>query len=89
MTWTLLLALGAVLGWLGTVILHSGNEREIIALVAAGIVGAMLGALVIAPSLSGPFGLREFSLPGLLLSLTGSFVALAVVYPVIRLTRMR
>ncbi|NJC05264.1 putative membrane protein YeaQ/YmgE (transglycosylase-associated protein family) [Sphingomonas kaistensis] len=79
LSWIALIHIGAVLGWLASVILHSRSARDVLGLVALGAVGAVLGALVITPVLAGKLEPTGFSLPAVLLSLLGAFVALGLV----------
>ena len=89
LSWITLTLLGALLGWLTSVILHSDRARGVIGLVALGALGAALGALLITPVLAGRLEPTGFSLPGVLLSLLGAFLALGVVAAAGRLGRRR
>ena len=79
LSWIALLLLGALLGWLASVVLHSDRARDVLGLVALGALGALLGALLITPALAGKLEPTGFSLPGVLLSLLGAFIALGIV----------
>jgi uncharacterized membrane protein YeaQ/YmgE (transglycosylase-associated protein family) len=89
LTWIALVLAGAALGWLQSVILHSKSARDVLGLIALGVAGAVLGALLIAPVLAGRLEPTGFSLPALLLSLLGTFLALVLVAAVQRLKRVR
>jgi uncharacterized membrane protein YeaQ/YmgE (transglycosylase-associated protein family) len=89
LSWIALILIGALLGWLTSVILHSDKATEILGLVALGAVGALLGALLITPALAGRLEPTGFSLPGVLLSLLGAFLALGLVAAVQRLARRK
>lgn len=87
LSWIALVLVGAVLGWLTSVILHSRSARDVLGLVALGAVGALLGALLITPVLAGKLEPTGFSLPAVLLSLLGAFLALGIVTVAGRLWR--
>lgn len=89
LSWIALVLIGALLGWLASVILHSRTLRDVLGLVALGAVGAVLGALLITPVLAGKLEPTGFSLPAVLLSLLGAFLALGLVILAGRLGRRR
>ncbi|WP_338501259.1 hypothetical protein V6R86_01015 [Sphingomonas kaistensis] len=89
LSWIALSLLGALLGWIASVVLHSDRARDVFGLVALGALGALLGALLITPSLAGKLELTGFSLPGVLLSLLGAFIALGLVAAAERFGRRR
>lgn len=79
LSWIVLLLVGALLGWIASVILYSQTVRDVLGLCALGAVGGVLGALLLTPPLAGRLEPTGFSLPGVLLSLLGSFVVLGLV----------
>ena len=89
LSWITLILVGALLGWLASVVLHSDRPRDVLGLVALGAVGALLGALLITPALAGKLEPTGFSLPGVLLSLIGAFLALGIVAAASRIGRRR
>ena len=89
LSWIALILIGALLGWLASVVLHSDRARDVLGLVALGAVGALLGALLITPALAGKLEPTGFSLPGVLLSLIGAFLALGIVAAASRIGRLR
>nr|WP_314442705.1 GlsB/YeaQ/YmgE family stress response membrane protein [uncultured Sphingomonas sp.] len=89
LSWIALTLIGAALGWLASVILRSDTGREVLGLVVLGALGAVLGALLITPVLAGRLEATGFSLPGVLLSLLGAFVALGLVGAARRIGRRR
>jgi uncharacterized membrane protein YeaQ/YmgE (transglycosylase-associated protein family) len=89
LSWIALILLGALLGWLASVILHSDRPRDVLGLVGLGALGAVLGALLITPVLAGKLEPTGFSLPGVLLSVLGAFLALGVVAAAGRIGRRR
>lgn len=89
LSWIALVLVAALLGWLASVFLHSERPREIIGLVAVGIIGATAGAVLLTPVLAGRLEPTGFSLPGVLLSLLGAFLALGLVGAVQHVVRRR
>lgn len=87
LTWLALIIAGAALGWIASVILRAQTAREVLTTVALGAAGALLGALLIVPVLAGRLEATGFSLPGVLLSLLGAFLALGGAVAVQRLQR--
>ncbi len=89
LSWIVLLLLGALLGWLASVVVHSQTAREVIGFVVIGALGALFGAFQITPALAGKLEKTGFSLPGVLLSLLGTFLMLGIVAAAARLSRDR
>ena len=89
LSWIALSLLGALLGWIASVVLHSDRPRDVFGLVALGALGALLGALLITPALAGKLEPTGFSLPGVLLSLLGAFIVLGLVAAAERFGRRR
>ncbi|GAA3996311.1 hypothetical protein [Sphingomonas humi] len=89
LSWIALALIGAVLGWLASVILRRQTASDVLGLVALGALGAVLGALLITPLLAGRLEPTGFSLPGVLLSLLGAFIALALVTAALGFGRRR
>ncbi|WP_114227097.1 MULTISPECIES: GlsB/YeaQ/YmgE family stress response membrane protein [Sphingomonas] len=71
-TWTLILVGGAAIGWLASVIGAFDRPRSIILLIGLGMVGAALGALLLAPLFGTRVDPTGFSLPNLLIALLGA-----------------
>ena len=74
------LAIGGVIGWIASIVMRTDGQQGIFLNVVVGIVGALLGAVLIGP-LVGTGGINEgnFSLAGLLVSLVGAVILLAIV----------
>ena len=74
------LVVGGLVGWLASVIMRTDAQQGILLNVVVGIIGALLGGWLISP-LVGVSGINQgnFSLPGLLVSLVGAIVLLAIV----------
>lgn len=72
--------LGGVLGWLASMIMRTNAQQGVFLDIIVGIVGAFLGGLVLAPLFNtGTINQNDFSLSGLLVSLLGAIILLAVV----------
>jgi uncharacterized membrane protein YeaQ/YmgE (transglycosylase-associated protein family) len=89
LSWIALVLIGALLGWTASVVMRGESASEVVGLVLLGALGALLGALLITPALAGKLEPTGFSLPGVLLSLLGAFLALGVAALAGRLGRRR
>jgi uncharacterized membrane protein YeaQ/YmgE (transglycosylase-associated protein family) len=71
-----MIIVGAILGWLTTIVLQVEQPRAILLNIAAAVAGALLSGLFIAPLLGNASLLGDnYSVWTLLLSLAGSLVA--------------
>jgi len=71
---------GAVIGWLASMIMNTNGSQGTIIDIVVGIVGAFIAGLVLSPLLGiGTINDGNFSLPALLVSLLGAVILLAVV----------
>ena len=78
MNFIIWLIVGGLVGWVASIIMKS--PEGIVMNVVVGIVGAMLGGWLISPLLGvGTINQNNFSLPGLLVSLVGAVILLAIV----------
>jgi uncharacterized membrane protein YeaQ/YmgE (transglycosylase-associated protein family) len=72
--------LGAIIGWLASIIMRTNGSQGTLLDIVVGIVGALLAGWLLSPV----FGVStinqgNFSLPALLVSLLGAVVLLAIV----------
>lgn len=74
------LVVGGVIGWVASLIMHTDARQGLLLNVVVGIVGAVLGGWFLSP-LFGVSTINQgnFSLAGLLVSLLGAVVLLAIV----------
>jgi uncharacterized membrane protein YeaQ/YmgE (transglycosylase-associated protein family) len=74
-----MLIVGAILGWLGAIVLRIEAPRGILLNIAAGVVGALLMGLFIGPLLLGSASLLGgfYEVGSLALSLVGSIALIA------------
>lgn len=80
MNWIIMLVVGGLIGWVASIIMRTNAQQGVLLNIIVGIVGALLAGLLLAPL----FGSRsitqgDFSLSGLLISLLGAVVLLAIV----------
>jgi len=74
------LIVGGLIGWVASMLMHDNAQMGIVLNVIVGIVGAFLGGLLLGGVFNtGTINQNNFSLPGLLLSLVGAVILLAIV----------
>lgn len=72
--------LGGILGWLASMIMRTNAQQGVFLDIIVGIIGAFLGGLLLAPLFgTGTINQNDFSLSGLLVSLLGAIILLAIV----------
>ena len=76
----IMLIVGGLIGWIASMIMRTNAQQGVILNIVVGIVGALLAGVLLAPL----FGISSitqgnFSLAGLLVSLLGAVVLLAIV----------
>lgn len=80
MNFIIWLIVGGIIGWVASLIMKRDAQQGIILNVIVGIVGSFLGGFLIAPLLgSGTANSGDFSIMGLLASLIGAVILLAIV----------
>ncbi|MBA3532651.1 MAG: GlsB/YeaQ/YmgE family stress response membrane protein [Ardenticatenales bacterium] len=71
---------GGVIGWLASIIMKTDAQQGLLLNVIVGILGAFLAGVVLTPMLGiATINQSNFSLPGLLVSLVGAVILLAIV----------
>jgi uncharacterized membrane protein YeaQ/YmgE (transglycosylase-associated protein family) len=74
------LIVGGLIGWVASMIMRTDAQQGVLLNVIVGIVGAVLGGLLLAPLFgTGTINQGDFSLSGLLVSLLGAVILLAIV----------
>ena len=74
------LVAGGLIGWVASLIMKTNAQQGIIMNVIVGVVGAVLGGWFVAPLLgTGTINQNDFSFSGLLASLIGAIILLAIV----------
>ena len=80
MNFIIWLIVGGLIGWVASLIMKRDAQQGIILNIVVGIVGSFLGGFLIAPMLgSGTANSGDFSIMGLLASLIGAVILLAIV----------
>ncbi len=80
MNFIIWLVVGGLIGWVASMIMKTDAQQGIILNVVVGIVGSMLGGWLIAPLIgAGTINQGDFSIMGLLSSLIGAVILLAIV----------
>ena len=74
------LVVGGLIGWLASKIMRTDAQQGVILNVVVGIIGALLAGWFLAPMLgTGTINQNDFSISGLLVSLVGAIILLAIV----------
>ena len=80
MSFIIWLIVGGIIGWLASLIMKTDAQQGLILNIVVGIVGAFLGGWFIAPLLgAGTVNSGDFSIMGLVASLIGAIILLAIV----------
>ena len=80
MNFMILLIVGGLIGWVASMIMRTDAQQGLLLNIVVGIVGALLGGWLLAPLFNtGTINQNDFSLPGLLVSLLGAVILLAIV----------
>jgi uncharacterized membrane protein YeaQ/YmgE (transglycosylase-associated protein family) len=71
---------GGLIGWVASLIMRTDAQQGTLLNIVVGIIGAFLAGLVLTPLFgSGTINQGDFSLSGLLISLLGAIILLAIV----------
>jgi uncharacterized membrane protein YeaQ/YmgE (transglycosylase-associated protein family) len=74
------IVVGGILGWIASLVMRTDAQQGLLLNIVVGIVGALLGGWLIAPLFgTGTINQGDFSLSGLLVSLLGAIILLAIV----------
>jgi uncharacterized membrane protein YeaQ/YmgE (transglycosylase-associated protein family) len=74
------LVVGGIIGWIASMIMRTDAQQGMILNVVVGIVGSLIGGWLIAPLLgSATVNQNDFSVMGLVASLIGAVILLAIV----------
>ena len=80
MNFIIWLIVGGLIGWVASMIMKTDAQQGVLLNIVVGIVGAFLGGWLISPLLgAGTVNQGDFSLAGLIVSLVGAIILLAVV----------
>ena len=74
------LVVGGLIGWLASKIMNTDAQQGVVLNVVVGIIGAVVGGFLITPMLGhGTINTNDFSVMGLVVSLVGAIILLAIV----------
>ncbi len=74
------LIVGGLIGWIASIIMRTDAQQGIILNVVVGIIGALIAGFLVAPHLgTGTINSGDFTVSGLLVSLVGAIILLAIV----------
>ena len=74
------LVVGGLIGWIASLIMKTDGQQGLFLNVVVGIVGAVIAGFVLTPMVGGgTINSGDFSVVGLLMSLVGATVLLAIV----------
>jgi len=80
MNFIIWLIVGGIIGWIASMIMRTNAQQGIVLNIVVGIIGALLAGWLITPLIGGStINQGNFSLGGLLISLLGAIVLLAIV----------
>jgi uncharacterized membrane protein YeaQ/YmgE (transglycosylase-associated protein family) len=80
MNFILWLIVGGIIGWIASMIMRTDAQQGIFLNIVVGIIGALLAGWLITPLVGGStINQGNFSLSGLVISLLGAIVLLAIV----------
>ncbi|GAA3913865.1 GlsB/YeaQ/YmgE family stress response membrane protein [Luteimonas lutimaris] len=80
MSFIIWLIVGGIIGWLASLIMKTDAQQGLLLNIVVGIVGSFLGGWLIAPLLgTGTVNSGDFSIMGLVASLIGAIILLAIV----------
>lgn len=74
------LVIGGLIGWVASIIMRTDAQQGVFLNVVVGIVGSVLGGWFLSPFFGvSTINQNNFSMPGLLVSLLGAVILLAIV----------
>jgi uncharacterized membrane protein YeaQ/YmgE (transglycosylase-associated protein family) len=80
MNFIIWLVVGGIIGWIASMIMKTDAQQGVLLNIVVGIVGAMLGGWLISPLVgAGTVNQGDFSVGGLIVSLVGAIILLAIV----------
>ena len=80
MNFIIWLIVGGIVGWLASIVMGTNGQQGLLLNIVVGIVGAFVAGLVLTPLLGIPtINQNNFSLPGVLVSVVGAIILLAVI----------
>jgi len=80
MNFIIWLIVGGIVGWLASIVMRTNGRQGLLLNVVVGILGAFVAGLFLTPLLGiATINQNNFSLPGVLVSVVGAIILLAVI----------
>ena len=80
MNFIIWLIVGGIVGWLASIVMRTNGQQGLLLNIVVGIVGAFVAGLFLTPLLGiATINQNNFSLPGVLVSVVGAIILLAVI----------
>jgi uncharacterized membrane protein YeaQ/YmgE (transglycosylase-associated protein family) len=80
MNFIIWLIVGGIVGWLASIVMRTNGRQGLLLNIVVGILGAFVAGLFLTPLLGIPtINQNNFSLPGVLVSVMGAIILLAVI----------
>jgi uncharacterized membrane protein YeaQ/YmgE (transglycosylase-associated protein family) len=80
MNFIIWLVVGGLIGWVASLIMRTDAQQGLLLNIVVGIIGALLGGWLISPLIGeGTINSGDFSVGGLVVSLLGAVILLAIV----------
>ena len=74
------LVVGGIVGWLASLIMRTDAQQGVVLNIVVGIIGALLGGWLLGPLFgTGTINQGDFTVTGLIVSLLGAIILLAIV----------
>lgn len=74
------LVVGGIVGWLASLIMRTDAQQGVVLNIVVGIIGALLGGWLLGPLFGiGSINQGDFTVSGLIVSLLGAIILLAIV----------
>lgn len=73
------IVMGAVIGWIASMIMRTNAQQGLLLDIVVGIVGALLGGWLLSPLFGIPSDLTTFNISSLLIALLGAIILLAII----------
>ena len=73
------IVMGALIGWIASMIMRTDAQQGPLLNIIVGIVGSLLGGWLLSPLFGIPSDLTTFSIPSLLIALLGAIILLAII----------
>ena len=80
MNFIIWLIVGGIVGWLASIVMRTNGRQGLLLNIVVGILGAFVAGLFLTPLLGiATINQNNFSLPGVLVSVMGAIILLAVI----------